>query len=773
MLRFRSFKMLCITLIMLVSFNSYAKESIGLVLSGGGAKGIAHVGVIKALEDADIPIDYVTGTSMGAIVGALYSCGWSPAQMMELFTSKDFTYWSTGTINPEYTYYYNSPEPTPKMLEVFMNLSDSTSFSSNVLDGSLISPLPMNIEFVRLFSPYTLQCKGNFNNLFVPFRCVCSDVYHKHKIVCKSGSLEESVRASMSFPMVFKPIEMDGVLVYDGGIYDNFPVDVMHNDFDPDFIIGVSVSAPDGKPIPGNMFEQLEDMIIQNNDYTVPENEGVKIQVPVLNFGVLDFGQAKEIYDIGYRTGLSMVDSIKERITARRPLADVTRRREAFRGATPSLEFDSVSVEGAQTQGQAKYIKYLFEGPENHRRLPINIDRTEDAYYRAIGQGDFSDLLPKMVPANDYSSESLLLKASVRSHWSAGVGGWLTSSVNSMLYLTLGYNTLSFNSLNTALKAWIGQSYYAGELDVKFQLRTTIPSCLQFQGVLSRQKYYDSELLFYQDRTPSFISDLENYLRVNYMRAFGKKGRGYAGIGYAYSRDTYFPAGTVDYAGREKDKSTYSMGAVRVGYQYNTLNNQLYPSAGAELEGRVIGVMEKSSYLPAGDDKLKETYPTHYKLMAELLWKHYFPVHKNFSVGGMFNAVGTFGPLYQNYTATMVKAPTFAPTPSTQNVFNPRFRADSYLAAGLIPIWMPFNNFQLRGDFYLFMPIRNIVEGPGGVAMHKGWFDHTNFLGELAAVYNFKFASLSLYGNYLSYPKKNWNFGVSFGLLFTAPRFLR
>ena len=82
----------------------HAEEKIGLVLSGGGAKGIAHVGVIKALEENDIPIDYVTGTSMGAIVGSLYRCGWTPEQMLDLVTSKGFSYWSTGTIDRNLDY---------------------------------------------------------------------------------------------------------------------------------------------------------------------------------------------------------------------------------------------------------------------------------------------------------------------------------------------------------------------------------------------------------------------------------------------------------------------------------------------------------------------------------------------------------------------------------------------------------------------------------------------------------------------------------------------
>ena len=270
----------------------HAEEKIGLVLSGGGAKGIAHVGVIKALEENDIPIDYVTGTSMGAIVGSLYSCGWTPEQMLDLFTSKGFSYWSTGTIDRNLEYYFTTPAPTPKWVSLNINFRDTTNnIASQIIPSSLINPIPMNLEFLRLYSPYSEQCKENFNNLFVPFRCVTSDIYHKHKIVCKDGSLGDAVRASMSFPLVFKPIEMDGVLVYDGGIYDNFPVDVMREDFKPDFIIGVSVSSADTKPIKNDIYSQLEDMIIQNNNYSLPAKEGVKIQVPVLNFAVLDFGR--------------------------------------------------------------------------------------------------------------------------------------------------------------------------------------------------------------------------------------------------------------------------------------------------------------------------------------------------------------------------------------------------------------------------------------------------------------------------------------------------
>ena len=92
--------------------------SVGLVLSGGGAKGIAHIGVLQALEDNDIPVDYIAGTSMGAIVGGLYAAGYTPAEMMQLLLSRGFSYWSTGRVDPELTFYFNREEPSPSLLNI-------------------------------------------------------------------------------------------------------------------------------------------------------------------------------------------------------------------------------------------------------------------------------------------------------------------------------------------------------------------------------------------------------------------------------------------------------------------------------------------------------------------------------------------------------------------------------------------------------------------------------------------------------------------------------
>ena len=265
---------------------------------------------------------------------------------------------------------------------------------------------------------------------------------------------------------------------------------------------------------------------------------------------------------------------------------------------------------------------------------------------------------------------------------------------------------------------------------------------------------------------------MDNFLRVSYERAFGKKARGFARAGYGYMSDSYYPTNVTDYARTSKDKTQYHIGVLQFGAESNMLNDNLYPNAGYEWRGVLSMSLESSRYTPQGDKSLRGKYHGRGRIAAEGLWRKFFRVHRKFSLGVMANAMGTLQQLKQDYTATLIHAAAFAPTPSTENYFNEAFRSDNFVAAGVIPVWNPIGKLQLRGDFYLYSPIRNL-RADGDRARYDGWFRKAEFIGEVAAVYNFNFASLSIYGNYLSYPAKNWNIGINFGLLFRAPRLLR
>lgn len=745
-----------------------APQSVGLVLSGGGAKGVAHIGVLQALEDNDIPIDYITGTSMGAIVGGLYASGYTPQEMMRLLTSRDFSYWSTGTIDKTRTYYFLQDAPTPAMLT--LNLGDGMKNRAKpILPSSLINPLPMNFAFMELFSAYTAQCGGDFNKLFVPLRTVASDVTGKRKVVCGTGSLGDAVRASMSFPLVFQPIDMDGKPMYDGGIYDNFPVDVMRDVFAPEIMIGVDVSTSNKSTDNSDMLSQLETMIIQHSDYSLPERYGIKLRVKLDEFGLLDFAKAQEIYRIGYDRAMAMMDSIKSRVHSRIPAEARQLRRQVFKSQTPYVRFDSVSVSGGN-HAQNVYIRYLFT---HNRPDTFGLAQAREAFYRAITPGKFRNLVPKAVYNDTTRMFALDLKATLKDNVELGVGGYLTTSTNSMLFLSGAYRTLNFNSLDLRLNGWIGQSYLAAEASGQVRLLRRVPSSLQIQGVVSRQKYFPSDKYFFQTSEPTVLTSDEFFGRLSYGIAVERSGKAAISVGYGHTEDKYYHI-NADASGRYRDIITQNLAEAVVRYEYNTLNSASMPTAGAYYKLAATGVVGRH-YFKAGGDAAVGSRRSDRRMWGQLeaLARNYWDVSECFAFGTEVNILASSRKLLPTYAESIVDAPDFSPSPSFHNILAPGFRANSYAAAGVIPIWKLGSMLQLRGKFDAFVPFRRIMPSADGGAHYGDWFAHADFFGQIEAVVTLPFAAITAYSHYSTVPEGRWNFGLSFGIFLQAPRFLR
>ena len=212
-----------------------AAQKVGVVMSGGGAKGLYHIGVLEALEENGVPIDYVAGTSMGSIIAAMYAAGYSPAQMREIVASGVVKEWVSGRIDPRYTPYYQQIGHNPSFISVRLNLGNS---GKRFRVTNLISSTPIEMALTELFAPASAAAGGDFDRLMVPFLCVSSDMNAREPVVMRNGDLCEAVRSSMSIPLVFKPMKVDSMLLYDGGIYDNFPWRPLDVGFRPDLIVG-------------------------------------------------------------------------------------------------------------------------------------------------------------------------------------------------------------------------------------------------------------------------------------------------------------------------------------------------------------------------------------------------------------------------------------------------------------------------------------------------------------------------------------------------------
>ncbi|MBO7624787.1 MAG: patatin-like phospholipase family protein [Bacteroidales bacterium] len=338
------------TLILLLVFllpQLLSGQSVGLVLSGGGAKGLVHIGVIRALEEKGIPIDYIAGTSMGSIIGGLYAAGYTTEEMEAIFRSNEVELWINGEVDSRYMYFFKKSQPNSTWLQI--NFSLDSSLFSPTIPTNFISPKQMDLAFVEIMGAADAVSGGDFNRLMVPFRCNATDIGQRKEVVFRSGPLKDAVRASMSFPFVFKPLILDSCILYDGGMMNNFPTHIMEEDFHPDYTIGVIASNMfTSDPSEEDIISIISSMITEpNRTDACLHGKGIILQPPVpSDLGVTDFANGISLIEIGYRYTLRYIDSIRKEVSRENPPSNVVAQRAVFNNSNPPLCIGNVKING-------------------------------------------------------------------------------------------------------------------------------------------------------------------------------------------------------------------------------------------------------------------------------------------------------------------------------------------------------------------------------------------------------------------------------------------
>lgn len=764
MKRFFLFLSACLLLLPFVQ-----AQKVGLVLSGGGAKGMTHIGIIRALEENNIPIDYITGTSMGAIIGSLYAMGYSPDDMEALLRSEDFKRWYSGQVEPEYGYYFKQNRPTPEFFNIRFSFKDSLHIKPQILPTSMVNPIQMNLVFVELFARATAACSGDFNRLFVPFRCIASDVYNKKPLIMRRGDLGDAVRASMSFPFVFKPIEIDSVLAYDGGIYNNFPTDIMREDFKPEVIIGSVVAANPGKPKENDLMSQLENMIMQKTDYTLPDSLGIIMTFKYDDVSLLDFDRLQELHDIGYNRTISLMDSIKGRIHRRVSAENVRLRRLVYRSNLPQFRFRDIYIEGANPQQQA-YIKKEFHD-EDHE--VFTYEDLKRGYFRLLSDNMISEIIPHAVYDSENDLYSLHLKVKMEDNFSVRMGGSVSTTSSNQIYLGLGYQDLNYYSKEITLDGQIGKVYNNAQLMAKIDLPTRIPTSYRLIASLSTFDYYKKDKLFSKNDKPSFNSKDERFVKLMVALPFLANKRAEISIGYGKLQDNYFQSSVINFDKDRSDRSTYNLLGGAIGFYGSTLNARQYATKGyfEKLVAQVFSGKEK--FIPGNPTETSVTTKERQSWLQISYMKYaYHTMSPKFTLGWMAEMLYSSKNFSENYTATMLQAADFSSTPHSKLMYNEAFRANQFLAAGIKPIFVFNDMFQFRSEFYGFVPIFPIKKNALNKAYYGKAFSRFEYIGEISVICQLPFGAISAYVNHYSSPKKEWNVGLTLGWQLFNYRFI-
>lgn len=744
-------------------------QKVGLVLSGGGAKGLTHIGIIRALEENNIPIDYITGTSMGAIIGSLYAMGYSPDDMEALIKSEDFKRWYSGEVEEKYMYYFKKNRPTPEFFNIRFSFKDSLHIKPQFLPTSVVNPIQMNLVFIDLYARATAASGGDFDKLFVPFRCVASDVYNKKQLVLKQGDLGDAVRASMSFPFVFKPIEIDSMLAYDGGIYNNFPTDVMREDFHPDIIIGSVVAANPTKPKENDLMSQIENMVMQKTDYSLPDSAGILMTFKYNDVNLMDFQRIDELQKIGYDRTMSLMDSIKSRIHRRVSADNVRLRRLVYKSQYPELRFKNIYIDGANAHQQV-YIKKEFHDASDKEFTYEDLKR---GYFRLLSDNMISEIIPHAIYNAEDDTYDLHLKVKMEDDFSVRIGGNVSTTTSSQIYLGLTYQNLNYYSKEFAFDGQLGKIYNNAQFMAKVDFATTIPTSYRFIASISTFDYFKKDKLFSKNNKPALNQKDERFMKLKVALPFLSSKRVEIGFGIAQIEDRYFQNNVIDFDKDKYDKSEYRLFGGSVSFNGSTLNSRQFPTQGAHEELIAQIFTGKERFRPGVASESKKSGKDHHSwLQLSYMKEKYHRMAEKWTLGWYLKMLYASKNFSENYTATMMQANEFAPTAYSKLTYNEAFRANQYVAAGIRPIYRFNQMFHVRGEFYGFLPIFPIERNSINKAYYGKAFSRFEYMGEVSVVCQLPFGAIAAYVNHYSSPKREWNVGLTLGWQLFNYRFI-
>ena len=268
-----------------------ARPKIGLALSGGGARGLAHIGVLKALEENHIPVDYIAGTSMGSIIGGLYAIGYSPKDLEWVVQSVDWQRVFRPSVSRDKKNYQERQEEKNYFVDLEIGLSKHGPASGKGFAGGQ----QLMLELQRLVGSLSIK---NFDDFPIPYRAVATDLNAAEPYVIDHGDLAMAMRASMAVPLVFGPVKYQGRMLADGGILDNLPVDVVRS-MGADIIIAVNVASPlntldENSSILAATYQSVDVALIQNTIQSLQKAD-IVIAPELKGLSAADFDKGPEL----------------------------------------------------------------------------------------------------------------------------------------------------------------------------------------------------------------------------------------------------------------------------------------------------------------------------------------------------------------------------------------------------------------------------------------------------------------------------------------------
>ncbi len=736
--------------------STQAQQKVGLVLSGGGATGLAHIGVLKALEEREIPIDYITGTSAGALVGAMYSSGYSPEEIEQYVLSDDFQLMITGKTKSSQRFLIREEELNASLIDL---LFTQNNFLKKSLPTNFITSSFLDFEMLKLLGTTSASYSNNFDSLFIPFRCVSSDITNKKSIVFSNGNLNEAVRSSMTYPFYFSPLRVNGDLLFDGGLYNNFPADIMYNDFNPDFIIGSNVSYNAEHPSEDDLISQITNMLVSHSDFTLPCEMGILIE-PKTDAKTFAFNDVQKIIDDGYNSTLKYLDSIGKHIQKKITKEELTIKRALFRSKIIQFQIESISTNSFKNEN----LIYVQKSIMNKKREDIlSLKQIEKRYYRLYTSNQINFIFPTLSKKTD-STYNLNLNIRKSKDFKLNVGGHYSSRAVNTGYLGLTYRRLGKTASSLNAETYFGKFYGSIKTELTVEIPSTYPVMISSYFTMNKWDYFQNFATFFEDNKPSYLIQNELYYGLKLIHPIGNTTKSIIDARGFILEDDYYQKN--DFTNKDTTDKTYFYGN-SISWQFikNSLNRKQFASSGHyfSFKARYINGEERSvsgtqNKIIAYDTIIKHIwFNINSEFQTFIIDKPYF--HIGIHAKGVLNTQS----LFYNYKATLLALTSFSPIPDAETYFLPEYRSPQYIGTGINVIYTIKKKIDFRIDAYFYQPFVKLNLNDDGTFGYSKPFKGEALMLSSSVIYNSFFGPLRATFNYFPKQINPYAFQVSYG----------
>lgn len=747
----------------LIFFVAPAQQKIGIVLSGGSASALAHIGVLKALEEHGIPIDYITGTSAGAFIGSVYASGYSPQEIEDYILSDEFKIATSGELKPNQRFLFRAEDINASFFPISLSQKNllQTSLPTNFTESAL-----MDYEMLKILGTTSASVNNNFDSLFVPFRCVASDIAKKQSIIFSKGYLNEAVRASMTFPFYYKSIMIDSVLLFDGGLYNNFPSDVMYTDFDADFIIGSNVSFNAELPHEDDLIGQFTNMLVSYSDFTLPCEESFMI-APSVSISGFNFNNAKKAIDEGYDATVKIIDSLKLKIVSRIDYSELKAKRAKFRE-----NITAISVSSVTSKTESENLHYSTRTiMKDKKQIVLNERQLERRYFRLRSSSQIDFIFPRLQLKDD-STYNLDLTISKAKEIKVEFGGHLSSRPVNTGYIGLSYQTAGKYFTKTKVESYFGKFYGSAKAKFTFELPTVYPFSASVYFTQNRWDYFRSFATFFEDVKPSFLVQNEMYLGVSLKNPIGNTITSKVDGRWFELEDTYYQ--TDNFTNKDTaDLTRFYGGSASWTLTQNTLNRRQFANSGHFVEVKTRLNFGTEHTVPGSTALNKEMYKPHSWFNLNIDYQSFIVDQSMFHLGIHGQFVYNTQPLFANYTATLLSMTEFSLIPDSKTYFLPEYRSPQYAAAGLNLIFTIMKKIDIRFDTYLYQPLIQINELPDGSQEFSELFQGRSIMASSSIIYNSYIGPLRFTLNYFPQQTNPLALQLSLGYVIFNDRAIR